>query len=94
MTERTLYIVAYDICSPKRLRRALHVVRHYATGGQKSVFECFLSQKELHELLMQCDEMIDPEEDRVALFPVHHRARVKTLGIGEKPEDPDYFYVG
>lgn len=39
------YLAAYDVSDPKRLQQALHVLRDYATGGQKSVFECFLEYK-------------------------------------------------
>jgi hypothetical protein len=34
--QRTLYLVAYDICDPRRLARALKIVRAYATGGQNA----------------------------------------------------------
>lgn len=94
MEQKKLYLVAYDIASPKRLRRALHEVRNFATGGQKSVFECFLSHVDFHELKLICHELIDPDEDRIAILQVENRAAIKTLGIGEIPEDQDYFYIG
>src|SRR5260221_537392 len=40
--QRILYLVAYDISHPRRLARALKTMRAYATGGQKSVHECWL----------------------------------------------------
>ncbi len=40
---RTLYLVAYDVRRPSRLRKALRVLKDYASGGQKSAFECYLS---------------------------------------------------
>lgn len=35
LMQRILYLVAYDISHPRRLARALRIVRAYATGGQK-----------------------------------------------------------
>ena len=46
MSSRILYIAAYDVSEDRRLRQALMVLRNYATGGQKSVFKCFLSPAE------------------------------------------------
>ena len=40
---RTLYLIAYDISHPKRLNRVRHFLKNYSTGGQKSVYECFLT---------------------------------------------------
>ena len=42
---RKLYLVAYDVREPSRLRRALHILKDYAYAGQKSVFECWPSKK-------------------------------------------------
>ena len=39
MTRRALYIVAYDVAKPSRLRKVHRTVKRFATGGQKSVFE-------------------------------------------------------
>lgn len=43
MKNRRLYLISYDISDAKRLRAALKLVRAYATGGQLSVHECWLS---------------------------------------------------
>lgn len=94
MKRRTLYIAAYDISEPRRLREALKVLRNYATGGQKSVFECFLTQAEKENLLEEVREVIDPGEDRFILLRLDPRSRVRTLGIAVAPSDPEFFYVG
>ena len=64
MNKRQLYIAAYDISCNRRLRRALYVVRGYASGGQKSEYECFLTPAEKVLLLEEVREIIDPLEDR------------------------------
>jgi CRISPR/Cas system-associated endoribonuclease Cas2 len=40
---RTLYLVCYDVCEPKRLRRVHRYLMGYKVGGQKSFFECWLT---------------------------------------------------
>lgn len=94
MSNRPLYIACYDICDDGRLRLALRVLRNYASGGQKSVFECFLSNAEKAALIAEVEEVIDPAEDRFLLLRLEPRAPVRVLGIAEPPADPDYFYVG
>lgn len=94
MTPRRLYIAAYDIASPNRLRKALRCARNYATGGQKSVFECFLTSVEKRVLMDAMAEIIDPQEDRFLLIPVDQKGVIHVLGIAVPPQDPAYFYVG
>jgi CRISPR-associated protein Cas2 len=94
MTQRTLYLAAYDITDPSRLRRALHVLRDYATGGQKSVFECFLTPAEKQELETRMNELLDHEADRFFTLRLCPRRKPLTLGIGTRPVDPTYFYFG
>jgi CRISPR/Cas system-associated endoribonuclease Cas2 len=65
---RRLYVAAYDICAPRRLRAALHVLKGYATGGQKSVFECFLTPAERAALLAEIGQVIEASEDSFSWF--------------------------
>src|SRR5712675_2485895 len=67
LMQRILYLVAYDISHPRRLARALKTVRAYATGGQKSVHECWLLPGELATLKRDLEAVIDAGEDS-ALF--------------------------
>lgn len=94
MEERDLYIAAYDIASPRRMRAALRLVKGHATGGQKSAYECFLTPAERRTLLYHLDAVIEPDEDRVLLIRLDPRSRVHTLGIAEEPQDPPFFYCG
>jgi len=94
MSKRVLYLAAYDVSDPTRLRKALQVVKEYATGGQKSVYECYLSDAERTRLLRDLGLVLDEREDRFMLLRLDPRSRVRILGIAVKPADPDYFYVG
>jgi CRISPR-associated protein Cas2 len=94
MTDRDLYIAAYDITSDQRLRAALKLVKEHATGGQKSAYECFLTVAERGDLLRRMRTVIEPSEDRFLLIRLDPRSRVYTLGIAEAPQDPPFFYCG
>lgn len=69
-------------------------MRNYATGGQKSVFECYLTHAEAAALLMQMEEVIDLTTDRFMLLRLDPRSKVRTLGIAVKPVNPGYFLIG
>ena len=92
--ERTLYIIAYDITSEKRLAAVRKFLKGYSTGGQKSVYECFLSGGELKFVMSKLKRLIFGLEDRVHIFQMDGRSRTHTLGIGISPKDPSYFYIG
>ncbi|MBE0436636.1 MAG: CRISPR-associated endonuclease Cas2 [Methylomicrobium sp.] len=94
MTKRQLYLAAYDISCNKRLRKALYVLRAYASGGQKSVFECFLTPAEKCALLDEVAGVIDPVEDRFILLKLVGPKSIRTLGKAVLPQDGSFFYVG
>ena len=92
--KRHLYLAAYDISSPSRLRAALYLLKGFASGRQKSVFECFLTGIERHELVETISAIIDPDEDRFLLLPLASADDIETLGKGVAPTDQSYFYIG
>jgi CRISPR-associated protein Cas2 len=94
MNGRDLYIAAYDVASQRRLRTVLNLIKRYATGGQKSAYECFLTPAERRNLLSELRSAIQPDEDRVLLIRLDPRSRVHTLGIAEAPHDPPFCYCG
>lgn len=91
---RDLYIIAYDICKPKRLNRVRYFLKGFSTGGQKSVFECFLTQGELKEVISGMSHIIDESADRIHIFSLDGRSRSHTIGTAVSPKDPDFFYFG
>ncbi len=94
MSNRQLYLAAYDISCNRRLRKALYVLRGFASGGQKSVFECFLTPAEKAQLLDQIGLVIDPVEDRFILLKLTGAKHIRTLGKAVCPQDGSFFYVG
>jgi|YNPMSStandDraft_2_1061718.scaffolds.fasta_scaffold00448_16 CRISPR-associated protein Cas2 len=94
MTHRALHLVAYDVTSPKRLRRALHIVRAYAVGGQKSAHECFLSEGERHALMARLRRVLHPAQDRLLALRLDPRQRQRCLGIARAPSAKPFLIVG
>ena len=94
MAQRTLHLACYDISEPRRLSAALKLTRAYATGGQKSVHELYLTVAERSTLVDDMSVLMDLDTDRFLLLRLDPRSRVHTLGKAVAPSDPDYFYVG
>jgi len=94
MSARDFFLAAYDIADDRRRAAALDIVRGFATGGQKSVHEVFLTPAERRELLHQISLVVDESEDRFFLLRLDPRARTHALGVAIPPSDGGYFYVG
>jgi len=91
--DRRLYLAAYDVSHPRRLRLALERLKGYATGGQKSAYECWLSNGEKAELLHDMALILEEDADRFLLIALDPRATVLTLGTAEVPADGTTFYI-
>ena len=94
MPTRDLYLAAYDVTDSDRLQAALHVLKGYASGGQKSVFECFLTARERRALLEEVRGVLDTREDRFLLLPLPGHRGIRGLGIAVPPSDPEFYIRG
>ena len=91
---RHLFLIGYDIASPRRRAHALKAIKGHAIGGQKSLYECWLTSAELQQAMAALRRLIDPVADRVVLLRLDPRAAVHTLGVAVAPEDGEFFYQG
>ena len=62
---RSSYLVCYDICDDKRLRKVFQAMRAYGDHLQYSVFECQLTKTDLVRLRSQLSAIIHHTEDQV-----------------------------
>ena len=92
--KRTLFLIAYDISNARRLARVHYFLKGYSTGGQKSVYECFLTTGELNSVQQGIRELIEEADDRIHIFTMDARSRTHTMGVAIQPHDPAYFYIG
>lgn len=94
MPHRDLHLACYDVAHPRRLVAALKLARRYATGGQKSVHELFLTPAERDALVADMRTLLELEEDRFVLQRLDPRSKLFAIGKAIAPADPDYFYIG
>jgi CRISPR-associated protein Cas2 len=87
-----VYIVTYDISSPKRLNKVFKTLRNYGDHIQLSVFECQMNDKDLVILKDKLNRLIKKEEDQVLIIrlgPAEGKAEfaVESLGRNYEPRD-------
>ncbi len=91
-TGATLYVVAYDIAGDKRRTRVHRVLCGFGQWTQYSLFECWLTRRQVVELRAKLAQVLDPREDSVRLYRLCGSCvdKVETLG-GAPPSEPLVF---
>lgn len=67
---KTVYLVTYDICDPRRLRLTFKLMKRFGDHVQFSVFICRLSPKRKNEMEERLSMIIDQDEDQVLIFSI------------------------
>ncbi|HQQ68701.1 MAG TPA: CRISPR-associated endonuclease Cas2 [Alicycliphilus sp.] len=80
---RTLYLVAYDVCNPKRLAKVGRYFHSYRVAGQKSVPEIWVTPAELARIQTDMDHMLQKDEDRLQLIALDPRMTPRCMGQAE-----------
>lgn len=82
-----LYIVAYDICDPKRLRYVAKTCEDYGIRVEYSVFECDLSEELFSSLWKRLTELIDEEEDSILSYRICGSCvrEIESMGAVSRP---------
>jgi len=84
------YLVCYDIADNRRLQRICNFMKGMGFHLQYSVFLCRLTWRELGALKVTIvgalkvtiEELIEPSEDDVRIYPLPSRSLVFALGRG------------
>ncbi|WP_311418651.1 CRISPR-associated endonuclease Cas2 [Haemophilus parahaemolyticus] len=82
-TRRSRYLIAYDIADSKRLHRAHKKVEAFAIGGQKSFYECWLTEHEMVKFKQDVSDLIEPTDDRVFIFRIPDNIEPWLFGKAE-----------
>lgn len=92
--QTTCYVIAYDIPDDRRRTRVHKILLGFGKWTQYSLFECFLSRKELVLLRSKLAEHLIPKEDSVRFYPLCANCveRVETVG-GPPPVEELLFVV-
>jgi CRISPR-associated protein Cas2 len=90
----TCYVIAYDIPNNKRRTKIHKVLLGFGKWTQYSLFECFLSRKDLVLLQAKLAQHLEAKEDSVRFYPLCANCvnRVETVG-GPLPGDDDLFIM-
>ncbi len=89
---RQAFIVSYDVCEPKRLRKVFKVLRGYGDHLQLSVFRCELSKRELVELRAALGNVNNSGDDQVLFVdvgPVEGRGSTSIAALGRPYTHPE-----
>ena len=80
---RTLYLVAYDVCNPRRLARVTRYFHSYRVAGQKSVPEIWITPAERATIEADMARLLQTEEDRLQLIALDPRMAPRCMGQAE-----------
>ena len=83
------YLVVYDICDPKRLRRVAKACEDYGFRVQKSVFECEVEDEIFQRLWNRLVELIDTDADHVRAYSLCARCvgGMTSMGVAQEDEN-------
>jgi CRISPR-associated protein Cas2 len=83
------YLVAYDICNPKRLRKVAQTCEDFGFRRQYSVFLCRLTATDLVRLKSRLYDIINLEKDQILFIPLCNRCAEGTESLGRPVEKHD-----
>jgi CRISPR-associated protein Cas2 len=75
-----LHLLAYDIADPDRLVRVHRAVRNVGLPLQYSVFLVPGTAAHIDALLAELDDIIDPREDDIRVYPLPRKPDVVHYG--------------
>ena len=100
---RNLFLVTYDVCDARRLRKVYKKMHGFGKPAQYSVFLCPLSRAEKFRLLDQIGDLIKHDEDRVMIVDlgpdyeyavVGHPSRDYLWILSREPTlDPEVYFI-
>ena len=82
-TRRSRYLIAYDIADSHRIYQMHKHVEAYAIGGQKSFYECWLTEHEMMKFKQEVNALIEPTDDRVFIFRIPDNIEPWLFGKAE-----------
>src|SRR5438046_10408536 len=92
--ETSCYVIAYDIPDDRRRTKVHQILMGFGKWTQYSLFECFLTRKELVLLRSKLAEHLVTKEDSVWFYSLCANcvSKVETVG-GPPPSEPHVFIV-
>ena len=82
-------ILCYDV-GAKRVSAVRKTVKKYLHPVQRSVFNGYISEKNLNALKSELKELIEPDSDGVVIFRYGWGGRVYTESIGKHRKEEKF----
>ena len=87
------YVMVYDIPNDKRRTKVHKILLGYGKWTQYSLFECFLTRKDLILLQSKLGEYLINTEDSVRFYPLCANCVAKVETIGDPPPKDELLFV-
>ena len=91
--QTTCYVIAYDIPDDKRRTKIHKILLGYGKWTQYSLFECFLSRKELILLRSKLEEHLVAKQDSVRFYPLCANCVSKGETVGGPPPADEVLFL-
>lgn len=92
--DKRFYVIAYDIADDKRRNKIHDVLQGFGSWTQFSLFEVWVTKKQMLILQQRLARHIKPSEDSVRFYSLCTSCVGKTETIGgEKPQEEKVFVV-
>ena len=90
--QTSFYVVAYDIPDDRRRTRVHKLLKGFGRWTEFSLFECFLTKKELVLLRARLEKHLDAERDRVRIYMLCDTCldKIETVGLPAPVEETSY----
>lgn len=92
-THTTCYVVAYDIPDDRRRTKVHQILMGFGKWTQYSLFECFLTRKDLRLLQAKLDAYLIDTKDSVRFYPLCAACVEKVETIGDPPPQEELFFL-
>ena len=89
----TCYVIAYDIPDDKRRTKVHKVLLGYGKWTQYSLFECFLTRKQLVLLRSKLTDHLVAKEDSVRFYPLCANCVSKVETVGDPPPSDTVLFI-
>lgn len=90
---RTYYLIAYDISDSNRLKQIHKKIEAYAVSGQKSFYECWLTDNEFSHFKQEINEIIDVIKDKIIIFQLPQYTKPLLFGKAVRQSTQPFFII-
>ena len=91
--ETMCYVIAYDIPDDRRRTKVHEILLGFGAWTQYSLFECFLTRKELVQLQAKLEAYLVEAQDSIRFYPLCATCVARVETIGDPPPQERTVYI-